>query len=445
MFRDLPRYSDTRPSSFWSAEVPNHWLQQPGLAVIVENRRKNVGLVVSQVLSLSHGRVVVKPVEKQRGLVPESYEGYQILNPGDIVVRPTDLQNDQTSIRVGYVMDRGVITSAYIGLRPTGDWIDSYAYQYLTVVDSSKRIYGMGRGLRQQLAWADLKRVPCLVPPADEQAAIVKYLAHANARINKAIIAKRRLIALLEEQKRAAARESLGKDNWPVWPLGRLGRMGNGSTPSRSIPSYWGGDIPWLNSSVVNRVSVVSADEFVTDEALAMCHLPLVPAGSVLVGITGQGKTRGMSTVLRVPATINQHIVFITPNERRASADFLNLTLSIGYDELRRISDGSGSTKGALTISDLKAFRIPLPPLDVQQRVLAAVRANSTESNLAISKTQREITLLQEFRTRLVADVVTGQVDVRAIAATLPDAPDVIDRVADSEEDPDEVAEDDDE
>lgn len=83
--------------------------------------------------------------------------------------------------------ERGIITSAYIGLRAHGGaWSDAYAYHYLAVVDSSKRIYGMGSGLRQQLGWPDLKRMPCLVPPPEEQAAIVKYLAHANARIDKA-------------------------------------------------------------------------------------------------------------------------------------------------------------------------------------------------------------------------------------------------------------------
>ena len=207
MFRDLSTYTETTWNSFWSARTPRHWSVLPGLAVLRENRLKNEGLAESQVLSLSYGRVIVKAIEKQRGLVPDSYEGYQILDPGDIVVRPTDLQNDQTSIRVGQVEDRGIITSAYIGLRPRGCWSEPYAYRYLTVVDSSKRIYGMGGGLRQQLGWSDLKRMPCLVPPPGEQAAIVKYLAHANARIDKAIVTKRRLIALLQEQERSIAAE----------------------------------------------------------------------------------------------------------------------------------------------------------------------------------------------------------------------------------------------
>ena len=90
MFSDLPKYAETTSNSFWSTRTPAHWAVRPGLAVLQENRRKNTGLIETQVLSLSYGQVVVKPIEKQHGLVPDSYEGYQVLEPGDIVVRPTD-------------------------------------------------------------------------------------------------------------------------------------------------------------------------------------------------------------------------------------------------------------------------------------------------------------------------------------------------------------------
>lgn len=423
MFTGLSKYESTRPDEFWSTTVPAHWQVVPGMAALTENKARNTGLTESQVLSLSYGRVIMKPVEEQRGLVPDSYEGYQILEPGDIVIRPTDLQNDQRSIRVGRVRDRGIITSAYIGLRSKQPWTADYAYLYLMAVDSTKRIYGMGSGLRQQLGWSDLKRMPCLAPPVDEQAAIVKYLAHANSRIDKAIAAKRRLIALLAERHRAVVRECLDDSRWETRPMGRLGRLGNGSTPSRSEPAYWNGDVPWLNSSVVNRSVVDSADEFVTSRALTECHLPMVPAGSVLIGITGQGKTRGMATVLRFEATINQHLAFLMPDPRRASAEYVTFALAAGYDELRRLSDGSGGTKGALTLADLKSYRVPLPPLEEQASVLRQLSTSAGETEQTVVRVNREIDLLKEFRTRLVSDVVSGQVDVRALAASLPELP----------------------
>ena len=99
----------------------------------------------------------------------------------------------------------------------------------------------------------------------------------------------------------------------------------------------------------MNRGLIDSADQFVTAAALRECHLPRVPAGSVLVAITGQGKTRGTAAVLAVEATINQHIAFITPVKTVVSPEFLQLAFVAAYQTLRALSQDSGSTKGALT------------------------------------------------------------------------------------------------
>jgi len=102
----------------WIGQIPAHWVVGPGRICIYENEEKNMRLKEKQVLSLSYGRVIVKTEDKLTGLVPESFETYQIVRPGDIIVRGTDLQNDVTSLRTGLAKDRGIITSAYINLRP---------------------------------------------------------------------------------------------------------------------------------------------------------------------------------------------------------------------------------------------------------------------------------------------------------------------------------------
>lgn len=435
MFRNLSRYEAYVPAGKWVAEVPTAWSWEPARTIFGE--RKESGFVDEQLLSVTIGRGVIRQADLLSSTAKKDSSNidkskYKLVEPGDIVYNKMRAWQGAS----GGSVNRGIVSPAYIVMTPRAG-LTEYFHHVLRTPMFAKEAERWSYGITSD-QWSlrpeHFKMIRFPIPPKDEQAAIVKYLAHANARIDKAINAKRRLIALLEEQKRAVARELLSECAWPSWPVGRLGRMGNGSTPSRSTPAYWDGDVPWLNSSVVNREAVDSADQFVTHKALAECHLPLVPEGSVLVGITGQGKTRGMSTVLRMPATINQHIVFITPNAQRVSADYLSLALTVRYDELRRISDGSGGTKGALTISDLKAFRVPLPRVDEQQRILTAVRKHTADSTLAGTKAQREIALLQEFRTRLVADVVTGQIDVRAIAAALPDATEAVtDLVADSD------------
>ena len=105
----------------------------------------------STVLSLSYGRIVIRPPEKLRGLVPESFETYQIIDPGDIVVRSTDLQNDWNSLRFGLSSHLGIITSAYMCLNTGEVMSHDYGYLLLHAYDLKKVFYGLGSGLASEL------------------------------------------------------------------------------------------------------------------------------------------------------------------------------------------------------------------------------------------------------------------------------------------------------
>ncbi|HAI87347.1 MAG TPA: hypothetical protein DCL63_10220 [Firmicutes bacterium] len=181
-------------------------------------------------------------------------------------------------------------------------------------------------------------------------------------------------------------------------------------------PAYWfGGTYPWLNSASVHQGRIIKAPQFVTDLALRECHLPKAPPGSVLVAITGQGKTRGTAAVLCIEATINQHLVHITPRGASVSPDYLQMYLSAAYSELRALSDDSGGTKGALTCHDMRHFRVALPPIDEQVRIVELVNHKTTSIERAVHHIRQETDLLLEYRTRLIADVVTGKLDVRDV------------------------------
>ena len=189
-------------------------------------------------------------------------------------------------------------------------------------------------------------------PMLRTQRAIADYLDRETARLDALVAEKERLLGLLDEKRRAIItravtrglapnvplRDSgipwLGKipAHWEIWKVGHIAAVGNGSTPSRNNAAYWSeGKIPWLNSSVVNHPEVTRADQFVTGLAAQECHLPWVKRGSVLVAITGQGKTRGRAAVLSFDATINQHLAFIHPKQSRL------LPLVLEMDIIRRI------------------------------------------------------------------------------------------------------------
>jgi len=120
-----------------------------------------------------------------------------------------------------------------------------------------------------------------------------------------------------------------------------------------------------------------------------------------------------MSTLLTYEATINQHLAYITPCNGENEACFILLSLTAAYRELRDISEGAGSTKGALTCEQLKQFRIALPPQTEQSTITDSVQKQTAAINALVSKNVDVIDKLQEYRTALISAAVTGKIDVR--------------------------------
>ena len=281
--------------------------------------------------------------------------------------------------------------------------------------------------------WNFIGNTPVPAPEWERQNAIADYLDRETARLDALLAEKERLLKLLAEKRQAlithavtrgldpdaSMRDSgvpwLGKipAHWEVWKLGHVASVGNGSTPNRNNASYWtGGAIPWLNSSVVNQSEVTGADQFVTASAVQECHLPLVKADSVLIAITGEGKTRGRAVVLSIDSTINQHLAFIQPERSRLRSWFLRWTLFAAYDFLRSISDDAGGTKGALTCEQVANLRVPIPPLDEQAAILDCVGVSAGRLDFLRLAAEETITIIKERRTALVTAAVTGRIDV---------------------------------
>lgn len=218
--------------------------------------------------------------------------------------------------------------------------------------------------------------------------------------------------------------------SWPKEKLGRTAQIGNGSTPRRDSTTYWGGgDFPWLNSSVVNESRVTQAEQFVTAAALRECHLPVVAPGSVLVGLTGQGKTRGMATILEIEATLNQHVAYVTPDRSRWFPEYLLWSLTASYDELRFLSEENGSTKGGLTCEALKQFRLTVPPLGYQRAVCNYLNRETSRIDTLIEEQLRLIEMLRERRDSAWAERVDmayqfGQItSIRRVIESIVDGP----------------------
>ena len=183
----------------WLKEIPEHWECVKLKMFCQDNKEKNKGNIESCVLSLSYGNIIVKK-NVNFGLVPENYESYQIVNPGNIILRLTDLQNDHKSLRTGLVKNRGIITSAYVGLI-VKNMNSEYTQLILHSYDVMKVFYGMGGGLRQSMSYTDIANVYIPVPPLSEQRSIVSYLDAKTSKIDKLIANITREIECIKEYK----------------------------------------------------------------------------------------------------------------------------------------------------------------------------------------------------------------------------------------------------
>lgn len=434
MIEPLKPYPEYKPCILSGQDVtPAHWTTRRIKTVLSENdsrSRNGVGtlLALTRLRGLVPRQETTDKTHSARTLV-----GYKCYTAGQIVMN----RMQAWSGMFGISTINGLVSPDYATFDVRHGQSASFILYRIKAPDLvgefALRSKGIGSGFNR-LYSDSFGSISVSLPPPEEQAAIVRYLNQTSAQIERAIRAKKKLIALLNEQMEvtisSAMKANVGKrpdksGTWESWPIGRFANVGNGSTPSRGNPSYWtGGTYPWLNSSQVNRGFINSADQFVTTTALQLCHLPKVPAGSVLVAITGQGKTRGKSAVLGFEATINQHIAYITLRLPICSPEFMRLALTSAYSELRALSDDSGSTKGAITCENLKHFRIPIPSLEEQQRLLTRARVELGRIEKETSAAERQIALLSEYRTRLTADVVTGKLDVRQAAAQFPDITD---------------------
>ncbi len=183
----------------WIGAMPRAWKMNTIAQIFLQVKCKNTGLQEKNLLSLSYGKVKRKSIDTVEGLLPESFDGYNIIEKDDIVLRLTDLQNDHTSLRVGLAEERGIITSAYLTIRNRSNFCPKYLYYYLHSFDIAKGFYGMGAGVRQGLNWDGVKWLKILAPSVPEQERIAAFLDAECAEID-AVLEKTR--ASIEEYKK---------------------------------------------------------------------------------------------------------------------------------------------------------------------------------------------------------------------------------------------------
>ena len=196
----------------WIGQIPEEWEVAKVNHIFEEHKQKNRGNKEKNLLSLSYGRIIRKSIDSSFGLLPESFDTYNIIQRGDIVLRLTDLQNDKKSLRVGLARENGIITSAYLTLRlkSTG-CSDSYMYYLLHTYDICKVFYNFGGGVRQGGTWSDIYKMELLIPPCNEQQKIADYLDKKIAQLDRAKRLLEKQIQKLKDYRASLIYETVTK------------------------------------------------------------------------------------------------------------------------------------------------------------------------------------------------------------------------------------------
>lgn len=443
----LPTYPDVKDSGIeWVGNVPSHWVPQPLFALVSERNQSNAGMIEDNLLSLSYGRIVRKDIDNNDGLLPASFETYQIVEPNDMVWRLTDLQNDQRSLRTALVSERGIITSAYLATQPRRVFPAFLGY-LLRAYDLTKVFYSMGGGLRQSMKFADVKRLPVMLPPEDEQVTISAFLDRETAKIDALIEEQRRLVALLKEKRQAVISHAVTKGldshasmkdsgiEWlgevPAhWKVRRiktvLDHMEQGWSPQCEAepvdsPEQWG----------VLKVGCVNGGQFNPAENKTLpTDLEPIPALSIRAGdiLVSRANTRelvGSASLVehdhhRLLLCDKLYRLGVKPAEIEAGFLAVYLQADVARGQIEVAATGASSSMVNIGQFVIREMPIATPPIQEQRDILAHLHRRRTAFDALIAEAGTAVLLLSERRASLISAAVTGKIDVRQSAKILP-------------------------
>lgn len=408
----------------WTPRIPEHWEFWRAKRVFANPKEKNEGNRERNVLSLTLRGVIHNNIENPIGLAPADYATYQLFEPNDLVFKLIDLENISTS-RVGIVPERGVMSSAYI--RFSAREPVNIRYFYFQYYDWWMRniFNGLGAGVRQTLSADDLLMLKIAVPPKDEQDQIVRYLDWKISDINKLIHGYQREIKLIEERRYTIINNAVvhGIDEQTDTSETKALWMGQ-------VPMHWhqmrmknlfkevndrsaDGKEPHLSMS--QKKGLVTDDENIGRPLLSESYVGAKICDKDDLVLNRLKAHLGVFALAPMRGVVSPDYTVLRLDRKRILPKYAEFLLK-SHDcrkELKIRVRGIVEGFWRLYTDDLGAIPVCIPDLDEQIQILSCIEKQTQPMDYAIHSIEKEIELLKEFKTRLISDVVTGQMDVR--------------------------------
>lgn len=403
----------------WVGEIPKEWTIMPLYCFYSERKNKNIFGAENNLLSLSYGKVIRKDINTSEGLLPSNYNGYNIVEAGDIIIRPTDLQNDKRSLRTGLSKERGIITSAYIALKPKNG-INSRFYHYLLhTYDILKVFYNMGNGVRQGLNYDEFAKLMVYSPSDIEQQRIAEFLDRACGKIDGLKADIQAQIDTLEQYKRSVITEAVTHGLNPSAPMKDSGIPWVGKTPE-----YW--KVGRIGGLYELRNQKVSDKDFMPLSVTMKGVLPQLETAAktndgdnrklVRVGdfaINSRSDRRGSCGISDYDGSVSLINTILKPRNRM-NAKYYNWLFHTPMfaDEFYKWGHGIVDDLWTTNWSEMKRISIPLPPLDEQQEIADYLDNKCAEIEQTIADKKSQIETLDGYKKSLIYEYVTGKKEV---------------------------------
>ncbi|MFZ4776261.1 MAG: restriction endonuclease subunit S [Terrimicrobiaceae bacterium] len=443
MIANLQPYPEYKELALpWLGRLPSHWgLRRNGGLFLQRNETDFPDLPILEV-AIKSG-VKVRDLENgARKQVMTDRRKYKRALCGDIAYNMMRMWQGAT----GRVPVDGLVSPAYVVARPLSGTESRYFELLFRTPTYQSEVNNASRGIvsdRNRLYWPDFKQLFSPLPPPEEQSAIVRFLDYANGRLERAIRSKRKVIALLHEQKQAIIHRAVTRGLDPTVPLKPSGIPWLGDIPKHwevvtvgtamaliqtgpfgsqlHSHEYVAGGTPVINPSHMENGRIVASREIaIRDDKLRELERHKLSEGDIVAARRGElgrcalvtsaeeGWICGTgSLLLRCKPSMFLPTYFQRVFSSQWVRDSLNLS-------------SIGATMANLNAGMVARLRMPLPPKEEQENIVSFIEAKNQNSDTAIQRLEREIALLREYRTRLVADVVTGKLDVRTAARHLP-------------------------
>ena len=427
---DVATYEKMKDSGIeWIGSVPSHWRVHTLYQLVTQVKEKNSELLEKNLLSLSYGIIKRKDINSPDGLLPASFDGYNIIEAGDIVLRLTDLQNDHTSLRVGLVTERGIITSAYTTLRPIDARNSKYLYYLLHAFDLKKGFYGMGSGVRQGLNYAEVKELRVVLPNQNEQDAIVCFLDEQCAQINAVIEETKCSIDEYKKWKASTILETVTKGlrqdvalknsgceyigkipiHWYKTKVNNFAYFFNGDRTSRypQPTDFVTEGVAFLNSSNINGDIVdTSICKYITEEKYNSLSGAKLQKGDIVYCLRGSVGKCAINMHLE-KGTVASSLATIRPHDINGEYLLYCLLSDVAIRQTQVYMNGTCAAN--LSAENVSNYLIALPPDNEQEEIAKYLNQKCQAMDSLICEKNALVTELENYKRSLIFETVTGK------------------------------------